>query len=535
MEELAHKLPADEGELRELLNAQARHYQGLLAEREEALRARDATIERLREQINVLLAKRYGASAETVSEAQLTLFNEAELEAAEEGQEAPQTTEVGPYRRAKPKRSPLPEHLPRIVIEHPLPDEERLCPRHGVALERFAEVTSEQLDIVPAKVRVLRHVRGKYRCPCCTGHLRTAPMPPQLLAKSIASPGLLAYVATAKFVDGLPLYHQEQQFARIGFDVSRTTLAAWMVRLGQQVQPLINLLRDELLAQRYVRMDETTVQVLKEPGKAAESTSYLWAQMSGEGTSPIVLFEYDPTRSREVPRRLLEGFRGALHTDGYAGYDAVVAELGLIRLYCWVHVRRRFVEVLKSLGLNPKKLPEKPPPKARRALQALGFIKTLYAVERRIAEKPPDERLRVRQAESVPVLEKLRAWLDETRPKIVPSSKLGDALAYLDHHWAGLVRYCEAEHYGMDTNAVENALRPFCVGRRRWLFCDTVAGAQSSANLYSLVVTAKANGLDPHAYLRHVFIELPKAATVDDLEALLPTRLDPSRLHPDAG
>jgi transposase len=265
---------------------------------------------------------------------------------------------------------PLPEHLPRIVIEHPLPESERLCPHHGIALERFAEVTSEQLDIVPAKVRVLRHVRGKYRCACCSGHLRTAPMPPQLLAKSIASPGLLAYVATAKFVDGLPLYHQQQQFARIGFDVSRTTLAVWTVRLGQQVQPLINLLRDELLARRYVLMDETTLQVLKEQGKTAESKSYLWAQMSGEGAAPIVLFEYDPTRSREVPKRLLEGFCGTLHTDGYAGYDAVVTEHGLTRLYCWVHVRRRFVEVLKSLGLNPKKLPDKPPPKARRALKA---------------------------------------------------------------------------------------------------------------------------------------------------------------------
>jgi transposase len=533
MDALAPKLPANEDELYALLNTQARHYQGLLAEREQVLRARDATIERLREQINVLLARRYGASAETVSEAQLALFNEAELEAGQEAEEAPQSTEVAPHRRAKPKRLPLPEHLPRIVIEHPLPESERLCPHHGIALERFAEVTSEQLDIVPAKVRVLRHVRGKYRCACCSGHLRTAPMPPQLLAKSIASPGLLAYVATAKFVDGLPLYHQQQQFARIGFDVSRTTLAVWTVRLGQQVQPLINLLRDELLARRYVLMDETTLQVLKEQGKTAESKSYLWAQMSGEGAAPIVLFEYDPTRSREVPKRLLEGFCGTLHTDGYAGYDAVVTEHGLTRLYCWVHVRRRFVEVLKSLGLNPKKLPDKPPPKARRALKAIGFIKTLYTIERRIADKPPDERLRVRQAESVPVLAKLRAWLDETRPKIVPSSKLGDALAYLDNHWAGLVRYCEAGHYGMDTNAVENAIRPFCVGRRRWLFCDTVAGAQSSANLYSLVVSAKANGLDPHAYLRHVFTELPKAATVDDIEALLPTRLDPSLLQPD--
>jgi len=535
MNELAHKLPADEAELHELLQTQARHYQALLAEHESALRQRDEMIERLREQVNVLLAKRYGASSEKVGDAQLGLFNEAELEAEGEEVEEPQTTEVAPHRRVKPKRSPLPEHLPRVVIEHPLPDSERFCPQHGVELQRFAEVTSEQLDIVPATVRVLHHVRGKYRCPCCTGHIRTAPMPPQPIPKSEASPGLLAYIATAKFIDGLPLYHQQLQLARIGFDISRTTLAVWMVRIGQLVQPIINLLRDELLARTYVLMDETTVQVLKEPGKTAESKSYLWAQMNAEGAPPIILFEYDASRSSQVPKRLLEGFIGALHTDGYAGYDAVVCEGGLIRLYCWVHVRRRFVDVLKSLGLNPKKVPEKPPPKARRALKAIGFIKTLYTIERRISDEPPDVRLRVRQAESLPILAKLRAWLDETRPKIPPSSKLGDALAYLDNHWAGLVRYCDDGRWGMDTNAVENALRAFCVGRRRWLFSDTVAGAKSSANLYSLVVTAKANGLQPHAYLRHVITELPKAVTVDDIEALLPTRIDPAVLLPELG
>jgi transposase len=532
MDELALERPGDEEDLR----AQLRRYEALLAERDAQLERREQTIEQLREQINVLLAKRYGASSEKVAEAQLGLFNEAELEAAladDAQEEATPTSEVAAHRRARPKRTPLPEHLPRIDIEHPLPQAERLCPHHGVALERFGEETSEQLDIVPAKIRVLRHIRGKYRCPCCTGHLRTAPMPPQPIPKSNASPGLLAYIATAKFVDGLALYHQERQFARIGFEVSRTTLATWMIRSGELLQPLVNLLRDELLARRYLLMDETTVQVLKEAGKAAQSKSYLWAQRSADG-APIVLFEYDPTRSSQVPKRLLEGFTGTLHTDGYPGYDAVVAELGLVRLYCWVHARRRFVEVLKSLGLNPKKLPTKPPPKARRALKAIGFIKTLYAIERRIAEKPPDERLRVRQAESLPVLAQLRAWLDETRPKIAPSSKLGDALAYLDAHWAGLVRYCDDGRYVMDTNLVENAIRPFCIGRRRWLFCDTVAGAKSSANLYSLIETAKANGLEPHAYLRHVFTELPTASSVDDIERLLPMRIDPARLRPDA-
>ncbi len=532
MEELAHTLPADEEGLRELLQAQARHYEAKLAERDRQRERRDATIEQLRERVNVLLARRFGASAETVAEAQLGLFNEAELEAEGDTGEDDQTatSEIGAHRRAKPKRRPLPEHLPRVDIEHPLPEAERVCPHHGVALERFGERVSEQLDIVPATVRVLRHIRGKYRCPCCSGHLRTAPMTPQPIPKSQASAGLLAYVATAKFVDGLPLYRQHAQLARIGLEVSRTTLAMWMVRLGELVQPLINVLRDEMLARPYLLMDETTMQVLKEPGKAPESKPYLWAQMAPQAEAPIVLFDYDPTRAAEVPRRLLEGFAGTLHTDGYAGYDAVVREQGLLRVYCWAHARRRFVDVLKSLGLNPKQLPAKPPPKARRALKAIQFIKTLYAIETRIRGKPPDERLRVRQADSVPVLAKLRAWLDQMRPKIVPSSALGEALAYLDNHWDGLVRYCDDGRCGMDTNPVENAIRPFCRGRRGWLFADTVAGAKSSANLYSLIETAKANDIEPYAYLRHVFTELPKANSLGDVEALLPARIDPAAL-----
>jgi len=524
MNELAGQLPEDVAALQALLREQARHYEQQLAER-------DGTIERLRAQINVLLAKRFGASAEKVSAAQLGLFNEAELEAQEAHEETEAAvTVVAAHRRGTPKRAPLPEFLPRVDIEHPLPESERCCPHHGIALERFDEEISEQLDIIPAKVQVLRHIRGKYRCACCAGHLRTAPMTPQPIPKSQASPGLLAYIATAKFVDALPLYRQGQQFARIGLELSRTTLATWVVRLGELVQPLINLLRDELLAQPYLLMDETTLQVLKEPGKAPESKSYLWAQMSPAREAPIILFDYDPSRCGEVPKRLLAGFDGALHTDGYQGYDAVVHAQGLVHLLCWTHARRRFVDALKSLGLNPKRLPARAPPKAQRILEALGFIKALYRIERHIRGKPPDERYRRRQAESVPVLETLRAWLDETRPQILPGSALGEALAYLDNHWGGLVRYCDDGRYEMDTNNVENAIRPFCIGRRGWLFSDTVAGAKSSANLYSLIQTAKANRLEPYAYPRRVFTELPKATSLADVEALLPLRIAPSQI-----
>ena len=305
---------------------------------------------------------------------------------------------------------------------------------------------------MPAKVRVLRHIRGKYRCPSCEGHLRTAPMPAQPLAKSFASPGLLAFIVTAKYVDGLPLYRQQQQFGRLGVELSRTTLARWVVGMGELVVPLMNLLHEELLGRAYLLMDETTVQVLKEPGKAPESKSQLWAMMSPGPEPPIVVFVYDPTRSGDVPRRLLAGFCGALHTDGYSGYGPAVREYDLVHLACWAHGRRGFTDVLKSLGLNPKRLPSNPPAKARRALHALQRIRTLYAIERRIRDASPEQRRRVRQAESVPVLDALRAWLDDTLAKVPPSSPLGKAMAYLDNQWAGLVRYCDDGRYGIDTN-----------------------------------------------------------------------------------
>ena len=309
----------------------------LLEERAATIEQHEATIERLQEQVRLLLARRFGASSEKLPDAQLGLFNEAEASAAEEP-EADAGTEVAAHRRARPVRAPLPESLERVDIEHELAQSERTCPHHGVELERFGEVVSEQLDIVPAKVRVLRHIRGKYRCPCCEGHLRTAALAAQPLPKSFASPGLLAFIVTAKYVDGLPLYRQQQQFGRLGVELSRTTLARWVVGMGELVVPLMNLLHEELLGRAYVLMDETTVQVLKEPGKAPETKSQLWAMMSPGPEPPIVVFAYDPTRAGDVPRRLLAGFSGALHTDGYSGYGPAVREYDLVHLACWRYV-----------------------------------------------------------------------------------------------------------------------------------------------------------------------------------------------------
>lgn len=491
------------------------------------LSAHDAEIERLRGQLRLLLAQRFGAKSERVQEdsPQLGLFDEAESETqadADADENAETVTAVAGHTRSRGHRRPLPAALPREEVVHDLADADKRCPHDGTPLKVMGEETSEQLDIVPAKIQVLHHRRLKYACPCCHQHVVTAPMSAQPLPKSQASAGLLATIAVAKYADAVPLYRQSTQLERIGFDASRQTLARWMVACGQLVQPLVNLLRDRLHDSGYIRMDETTVQVLKEPGKTAQSTSYLWVQQSGERERPVVLYDYAPTRAGAVPVALLGDFNGYLQTDGYAGYHAVVAANSITPLYCFAHARRYFIEALKAHGLNPNKLPPKPPDKARRPLKALGFIRHLYAIEHRVREHPPAERRSARQAESLPVLHDLRDWLIEILPKIVPSTPLGRALGYLHRHWAGLVRYCEDGRLEIDNNRCENAIRPFVMGRKNWLFSDTVHGARASANLYSLIETAKANGLEPYAYLHRVFSLLPAAATVADIEALLP-------------
>lgn len=487
---------------------------------------------RLVEQVNVLLAKRYGASSERHDDSQLSLFNEAEagpvVDTALDAEAEDAPSEPSAARKRSGKRA-LPAEFERIEVRHELAADERRCPHDGTELEVIGEEASEQLDIVPAKVRVLRHIRLKYACPCCREHLVTAPKPRSPIPGSQVSPGLLAHVAVSKYLDHWPLYRQGQVFERMGAVVHRSTMSQWMCKAGELLQPLINLLEDEALAQPYLHMDETTVQVLKEPGKSAESQSYMWVRVAGNRERPVVLFDYDPTRSREVPRRKLAGFEGVLQTDGYAGYEAAIGEYGLISAGCWAHARRRFDEVFKAAGLNPKKpLPKNkaPPAAVRKAAWALQRMRTLFAIEHRIREQPSEARRSVRQRDSAPVLAQLRAWLDETRPKVTPKSKLGQALTYLDNQWPRLIVYLEHGEVEMTNNIAENEIRPFAVGRKNWLFSDSQAGARASANLYSLLMTAKAHSLEPYGYLKYLFEKLPEVTHADTFDTLLPWNVE---------
>jgi transposase len=509
------ELPDDLASLREVA---LRQHEQLVAQAEE--------LRILREHIRLLKHYRFGRKSEQSSDEQVRLFNEAETAVDAAEREETSAVEVAAHTRTPRGRQPLPAWIPRVEIVHDLPADEKQCAADGTALERIGEEISEQLEFIPAKLRVLRHVRPKYACPTCRTGIHTAPPPAQPIPKSLASPTLLAFVAVSKYADGLPLYRQEEMFRRMGIDLPRASLANWMVKTGELVQPLVNLFRDELLASGFVQCDETRYQVLKEPDKPATSQSYLWVQHAPE--VDIVLYDYDPSRSAEVPKRLFAGFQGYLQTDGYEGYAAIGSEPGITHVGCFAHARRKFDEALKAQKSSAKKHRSI---KESKALQGLGWIQKLYQIERQAKEVPPEERHRIRQERSRPVIDKLRAWLSDAIPRVPPQSLTGKALAYLEGQWPKLVRVLDDGRIPLDTNAVENAIRPFVVGRKNWLFADTVRGAEASASLYSVIETAKRSGLEPFAYLRHVFAELPRATTLEQVEALLPRNVDPARLQ----
>ena len=295
-------------------------------------------------------------------------------------------------------------------------------------------------------------------------------------------------------------------------------MATWMVRCGDLVQPLINLLRDKLLEAPVVHCDETTVQVLNEPGKTPQSKSYMWLQVAEpQNDQKIILFDYAAGRSGSVPVKLLEGYQGYLQTDGYEGYTAIGRQPGIISQGCWAHARRKFDEAIKG---------QKDPKKTGKAHAGLALIQKLYRIEREIKESPPDDKQRLRQQRSVPILDQLRQWLEKSLPQVPPKSLLGKALHYLHNQWDKLVRYVDESYLRMDSNLAENANRPFVVGRKAWLFSNSQKGARASANLYSLVETAKTCGLEPYAYLKEVFTQLPAAETVVEIEKLLPWNIN---------
>ncbi|EPO8666347.1 IS66 family transposase [Klebsiella pneumoniae] len=486
-----------------------------LQSKEEAIQRRDAHILLLEELLRLRRIQRFAASSEKLH--QLPLFDEAELEAdidsllAQLPDDLPQTAEA----KAKPRQRGFSASLLRERIELTLSDEQKA----GASKVFFTKV-KEELQFIPAQLKVLEIWQEKAVFERDGEEvILAATRPVHPLGKCIATPSLLGYIITSKYADGLPLYRLEQMFKRLGQEVSRTSMAHWIIRLDEVFQPLMNLLREEQNHATYLQADETRIQVLKEEGKTAQSDKWMWVTRGGPPGRPSVLFEYDPSRAGSVPVRLLDGFSGVLQADGYSGYSQVCKQSGLTRIGCWDHARRKFIEATQA---TPSVAKGKSKPGASKADVALGYISKLYAIEREQKERSDAERYQARQTRSMPLLAEFKTWLDNNVGKVMKGSLTRKAMEYTLGQWPYLVGYCERGDLHISNVLAENAIRPFAVGRKAWLFADSAQGAKASATCYSLLETAKANDLEPSAYINYVLAQIGEADSLEKLEALLP-------------
>jgi transposase len=455
------------------------------------------------EQLRLSRKKRFSSSSEATHE-QGELFNEAEVLA----KPAPEPTiEEITYKRKKMqgKREEDLKDLPVEVIEYRLPEEEQVCPCCKGALHEMSSEVRQELKIVPASVSVVKHVRYIYACRHCdqketSTPVVTAKMPNPLLPKSLASPSAVAFTMVQKYVDGMPLYRQEQSFARLGVELSRQTLANWMILVSDRwLTPLYDRMHEHLLNTSILHADETTLQVLKEPGRAATSKSYLWLYRTGRDGPGIVLYDYQTTRASKHPTRFLTGFKGYLHVDGYSGYN----DLPSVTLVgCWAHARRKFDEALKALPAEKRNAD-------LAAKEGLKFCNQLFAIEKDIKDLSDKKRLEARLKRSRPVVDEFYAWLKYQKPRVLPKSAFGKAIGYCLNQRDRLEAFLLDGRLELDNNRSERSIKPFVIGRKNWLFANTPKGARASATIYSIIESAKENGLNPFAYLKHLFEELP--------------------------
>jgi len=478
----------------------------------------------LMEQMRLSRHRQFGSSSEKgeYDLSQMNLFNEAEIFADLDAKE-PELTRVTAHKRKKQMegQQKIPDDLPVEEVEHVLPEEEQECPACNEHLHVMGmEVVREELKLIPAKAVIVKHIRYTYACRHCEKHedsvpVLKAPMPNPVIKGSFASPEAVAHIMSQKFVMGIPLYRQEQEWKRQGIKLSRQTMSNWLLKCSQDwLEPIYQQLHKELCSHKVLHADETTLQVLQEPGKKAQSKSYMWLyRTSGCATNAIVLYEYQPDRKKERPKVFLEGFTGYLHTDGYSAYHSLPEN---IRVVGWLtHARRKFDEALKAL---PEKDRE-----GSLALMGKRYCDKLFALEGQFTGLTPEDRYDQRQEQAKPILEAFLSWLKSLN---VGKSALGKAVKYTLDQWKYLIRYLEDGDLEISNNRAENSIRPFVIGRKNFLFANTPGGARASAVMYSIVETAKENGLNPYAYLTYVFKNAPNWDFEHDpkkRELLMPT------------
>jgi transposase len=489
----------------------------------------------LEEQLRLFKNELFGRSSEKRHEQpadQMRLFN-GDDDPSGDIQTSDDTIIIPTHARKKRGRKALPKELPRIDIIHDLSQDEKQC-GCGQLKSCIGEEISEKLDYIPARLQVERHIRLKYACKSCEGveddgpTVMIAAPPVQLIPKSNATAGLLAHIAVSKFSDAVPLYRQEKIFDRLGIEISRAVMAKWMVQAAGSCAGLTDLMLGEIRSGPLINIDESPLQVLKEPGRLNTSKSYMWVFRGGQPDRPVLVYRYHRTRSGRQAMGFLDDYQGYIQSDDFSGYDWLDQKPDIVHLGCWAHARRKFVKVVKvrkkhrSKRVNPKSLAD----------EALDYIGNLYQIEKEANRRQLDafQIYHLRQEKSKPVLDKFKTWLETNRPLTPPKGLLGQAISYALANWKKLIIYIEDGRLRPDNNLVENAIRPFVLGRKNWLFAGSPEGAKASATFFSLIETAKANGLEPYAYLRYIFNKLPLAQTERDIKALLPYNVEPAAI-----
>lgn len=462
--------------------------------------------ERLNEIIRKLKREAFGPSKERWEDSeQILLFNEPE---SARKPQPDQYVDVKPHKRRRGKRRPLSKNLPREIVVIDLPEDQKVS-EEGNLLRPIGKEVSERLVYKPAELKVIEYHRIKYAGPEGDDTVRIADPVPSIIPKSIVTPSLLAHIVTAKYADGTPLYRQEEQFERLGVDIPRCTMARWIITASEKCQPVWNVLEDRLLSSPYVSCDETHTQVLKEDGRTAESKSWMWVRATPSEKQKIVLFDYDPSRSGEVAKRLFAGYEGYLQADGYSAYHALQEQKGITAIGCNMHGRRKFFDAAEGAAKGQSL-----------ATEGLRFYKVLYAIEERGRELPWDARFTLRQKESSPIWDQMKDWAEKNTSVVPPKSKIGQAFHYFLEQYDLLRGYLLHGMLEMDNGFAERAIRKFAIGRNNWLFSDTTDGAKASSMFYSFVVTAKINGVNPYTALDKLFTEIPIAKTIDDYERI---------------
>ena len=473
------------------------------------------------EQFRLSQQKRFGSSSERTPAEQLSLFNEAEDTASPQAEE--ETIETITYKRKKKQSGQRTEQLselPEEVIEYRMSEEEKVCPCCGGKLHEMSTQVRHEIKVIPAQVSVVKHVQYIYACRQCEKeNIKTpiikAEMPKPLLPGTLASPSILAYIMDQKYTNSLPLYRQEQQLSRLGIELSRQTMANWILAAADPwLKVIYDRLHEKLLTRDILHADETTLQVLKEPGRSAENKSYMWLYRTGKEEPPIVLYDYQTTRASKHADKFLQGFKGYLQTDGYSGYGKLN---GVTIVGCWAHARRKFTEALKALPPEQKDKPVA-------AKAGLEYCNRLFAVERQLKEATTEERYQKRLELSKPILEEFHIWLKKQRQQTLPKSAFGQAINYCLNQWEELNHYLLDGRLEIDNNRAERSIKPFVIGRKNFLFSNTPRGAKSSAIIYSIVETAKENNLKPYNYLMHLFEKMPNLDLADPgiVDSLLP-------------